>query len=565
MLFAAFPYSTVPLAGAGFPETPDYAAMLESSLDELVYTVTLDAWDLDADAIEVFRFGSVSYASDFVHGGFDGRLNAPLAYRKTIVGDRVIGEKYSAGEASIGIGNADGTLDALCSDYAVDGRAVEVRVGRRVDPHHEHLVIFRGVGVDVRGAEDQITLVARANDAFLSNPIQTSVYAGTGGREGDANVAGKRKPICFGEAQGVPGVLIDASINLYQVHDSETFPIDSMDIAQIYDKGATNVLAPVGYEDYDTLAALPMMSGQKTFSYDGYFRVGAPPDGQLFCHECFVSLIPPNPQNTHYPGVGDIAKVFLDRAGIPMDYEWIMADIENQFTNRCNVYVGPDDAMTVGDMLDTLFVATEAFLGFTRKGVGRVREFDGVASSNGAITIDASDVISMAREPMPAGVWPPMWRITIAYGKNYTVVTDFAGSATDAVREFYSQEWRYEVLEDAGAYDTGIREAHPLAQEADPLYAVFDAGAGVSRSFNYARSIKDLYAATSSPSADNKRLYRAILGRRGLLLDVGDDIQFLNYPRFGFGASKLGVVVEVNDRIDLSGDAVDQVEILWFG
>jgi hypothetical protein len=58
--------------------------------------------------------------------------------------------------------------------------------------------------------------------------MQPNVYAGTGGVDGGADLAGKRKPLCFGNPRNVSPVLLVPSLLIYQVHDGSVAGIDNV-------------------------------------------------------------------------------------------------------------------------------------------------------------------------------------------------------------------------------------------------------------------------------------------------------------------------------------------------
>lgn len=118
---------------------------------------------------------------------------------------------------------------------------------------------------------------ATPDDAWLDKPL-LALYAGTGGVEGPDALEGQPKPLVMGNARFVPGVLIDAVDNVYQV--SGYGPVQAINAT--YDR-ALRLGGPVA--DYATLAALLAATipngSTATCKALGLVRLGAPGDGLI--------------------------------------------------------------------------------------------------------------------------------------------------------------------------------------------------------------------------------------------------------------------------------------------
>ena len=115
---------------------------------------------------------------------------------------------------------------------------------------------------------------AGPDDSWLDKPLLT-LFAGTGGAEGPADLTGTPKPLALGACRFAPGVLIDATNNVYCV---SAYAVQGVTAA--YDR-VVSLGASTG--DYASLAALiaaAIPSGSwGTCKALGLARLGAPADG----------------------------------------------------------------------------------------------------------------------------------------------------------------------------------------------------------------------------------------------------------------------------------------------
>jgi hypothetical protein len=163
---------------------------------------------------------------------------------------------------------------------------------------------------------------------------------------------------------------------------------------------------------------------------------------------------------------------------------------------------------------------------------------------------DNGSVIELSREELPSGIWPPPWRWRVAYDRNYTVFSDFAGSVASAERVFYAEPYRVVT-----SSNDSLLDDHPKAQDPGPVEAYHD---DLGRAAAVADMLLALYGS-------GYRLYRFTVPRTGLTLKIGDEIN-VAWPRFGLAAGRNLVIVGIEDRIDLrDGGEPDRIEITAFG
>ncbi|MBX3579925.1 MAG: hypothetical protein KF723_22205 [Rhizobiaceae bacterium] len=367
------------------------------------------------------------------------------------------------------------------------------------------------------------------------------------GPGGGPDVEGKRKPLTFGQVAGVPPVLVDPALLIYQVHDHDDADGFVAETVAVYDRGvALTMLATV--DEYTDLEGASISSGQAMSSRDGYFRIGGALAGVVFATvQSYLSGAA--------PATVDVVEAILSRHGILAEdeidrasFDALEADPEPSFIG---VHVSAEDSSTVADFITSIMSGIGGWAAFTRQGQFTL----GVLSAPSGTPVarlarDEGDIIDMTRETMPDGIWPPPWRWRVAYRHNYTVFTDFAGSVPSAERLFYAEPYR--LVE---ASNSVILDTHPSGKDTPPVEAFYD---DLGRAQSEADRLLDLYTS-------GYRLHRATIGRRGLGLKLGEEIT-ITFPRYGFDAGRDVVIVTIEDKVDLrDGGEVDQVEVTVFG
>ena len=503
------------------------------------------ATDGDAAALpgqETLRLGSAEWATPSTDvpasAPFDGRLTTVLEFGRSIVDSSRVGIGFQADEGQIAFANDDGAYDRYVDLYAVDGRPVTVRVGRKADPFSDHLVIFRGVALDWTAGDDVVTVRIRDRGFLLDVPAQPNLYAGTGGAEGGAELEGKRKPLCLGQVAAMEPTRVYSSIRLYQFSDG---PIEG--VIGVLDRG-TVLTYQATVTDYAALVATAVTAGNYKQSQDGYFKLGSTPAGALFAGSAMLGDWPV------YNTVDLIRQLFAHAADLAADDldESSFDAVDVASAAEVNFHLAQDDASTVGEAVADLMAGIGGWAGFNRRGQLELGIFAAPAG-DAVAAFDRTDIIELRRESLPEGVWPPPYRWRVAYHRNWETFNDWAASVPASIADLYTQPYLL-----SSASDDYLLANHPEAKDPPPVEAFFFLAADAET------EAARLLALFSS----GYRLYRLTLSRRGLLLGLGNVID-VTYPRWGFDAGKLGVVVAIDDRIELrDGSDVDQVEIVIF-
>lgn len=136
--------------------------------------------------------------------------------------------------------------------------------------------IFRG---QIKGFDRKIQVLnLTAETAFDDKDVLTLNYAGTGGAEGDTDLAGKLKPLVFGWAKNVEPLLINAVNSVYQF--SGYGPIEA--VTTLFERGSDFGAVTNDYASYALLVAATIAPGKwASCLAEGLIRLGAPQFGVI--------------------------------------------------------------------------------------------------------------------------------------------------------------------------------------------------------------------------------------------------------------------------------------------
>ena len=169
-----------------------------------------------------------------------------------------------------------GEYDSLL-DYYWDGRDIFIYRGRQdAGGVSDMSLVFKGTVRRVQWDRYTLTLNLADYGEVLQKPIQTTLYAGTGGVEGGSDLTGKPKPLAFGTPKNIEATLVDSAYLVYQFHSRQANGVD-----WVYDQGVAMSLN-ADYPTYaDLIAALVPPGKYATCNALGLFRLGATPVGPV--------------------------------------------------------------------------------------------------------------------------------------------------------------------------------------------------------------------------------------------------------------------------------------------
>jgi len=462
--------------------------------------------------------GYMSHAADSpTNTWYEGRLSPPTVDRRIVASNGIGG--LTEVFAEVALLNGDGDLDDLLDNYAIDGRQARIYFGRSTDALSDFGLEFTGVvSTSTIIGEQEVKIKLSDGAAKLSSAIiNETAYAGSGGLEGGADIAGRPKPVGWGSAQNIAPPLVDSALLIYQVHDGAI-----SDVPAAYDRQVVLTKGADYASEADMNANAPAAGYYRVLKSGGYFRLGSTPAGTVTCDALLDAS-----GSGYIDTLSDIVfRILTTYVGLAStEIEPASFDrLGNDVTAEIGHWIGTE--VTYADrVIDELLAKCGCFGGFNRQGaftVGLIAR----ASGSPHMTFDTTDVIKLTREPLPASVAPIIWRAAAGYQRNYNVMTDVAASVTAARRTFAAEELRFSV-----SSDLTIQTQHLLAREltAGGLYAQSaDADAEALRLFNLWGSERAMYRMTTRP--------------RGLTCDLGR-VVLVTYPRHGFNAGKSGRVL----------------------
>lgn len=365
---------------------------------------------------------------------FDGRLINPYNVSVSVFeGGRLATHSIPTyGEAKAA--NPDGALDRLAS-YSWAERLVTIKVGRPGFLYEEFGLIFTGTAEDLTWDWNTISLQLRDRQYLLAKPIQTTLYAGTGGLEGGDELKGKPKPLAYGQLREAEPVSVDPAELIYQYHDGQIQSISNL-------KDAGVVLTNAG--DVADLYATTVSAGQyKTDLAKGLLKTGSIPDGILTgdvqgdkTGGVYVSSVP-----------DIIQRILTTRAGLlsaDLDLaSFATAEASNSSVN--NYYTGLD-SVDIETVVDDLAGSIGAFWTYSREGLFRLVILEETATPVAVLSQDLEIVQDEMTRPVAV---PPSKRIRLGYKRFWTTQEGdaLATSVSAEDRAQYKEQFRYVVAE----------------------------------------------------------------------------------------------------------------------
>lgn len=481
---------------------------------ELPYA-TLRSSDLGEEAVANFYFSRLGYISSTADspGGtlYTPRAIQPFRFRRSMInGEYPSGVVFSQGELILD--NTDGGLDSFVVGHAFDARNISISLGSTDFSTTEFGLVFDGSVEYIDNTENQVRLVLRDKAITFDLNIQSNLYAGSGGVEGGTDLKDKPKPLAYGSVLNVPAVLVDPVSLVYQVHDGSV-----NDVPAVYDRGVSLTKT--------TASSGPVLGEYQVQSSVGTFTLGGAPDGEIT-----ADVLGDN-STSYVVTTADILKrIILNHTAISSsNLATTTFDVLNTLsTATVGIWIGTE-ARVVGEILIELLRGIGAFLVYRADDVGvRVGRFD-LPTGDPQITLNDSNILTIARLNTNLVGDPPIWQAKVGYQRNYAVQTDLAGSVASRL-QFTSQRLRL-----AKASDANVKNAHLLAGEPEPLETYFanstDAQVEADRLLSIYKEPHFIYEITTREFMYDKNL---------------NDTVFLQYPRWGLDGGKLGKLLEID-------------------
>lgn len=450
---------------------------------------------------------------------YDGRLAGDPHVVRSIVGRDGLGG-LTRTFAEVELVNADGALDELTASYAIDGRGAKLWLGRPTDKRADFGVVVAGVAArsPLVGVKS-LTLSLSDGLARLEVPLNSTAYAGTGGLEGGADLAGKPKPKGWGAVFNISPPLVDSVNLIYQVHDGL-----ANDVPAVYDRAIALARGADYATQNDLLTVAPAAGDYRVWKNASgtYFRLGGAPAGTVSAD------LQGDASGGYVSRTADIVSRVLQSQAILAAGEIDAAAI-GALNAAAPAAVGiwrgtePD---TVAAVVAELLGGVGAFGGFSRSALFTCGVIDVGGAPVAAYTIEKAGTIE--RLAPPEAVDPVVWRSRVAWQKNYTVQADVAAGVSQARRAFVAQAERV-----AKRDEIGIKSRRKLAKEYGPNGELYALEADAQTEANRRQALWGV----------ERALYSVPLPAEALARDLGEVVT-LTYPRFGLDAGVNAIILE---------------------
>lgn len=425
---------------------------------------------------------------------FPPRLAAPFVLEQT-VGQIPEGALAALSVGEITLQNTDGRISDIGGDWSIAGR--EVRIWR--GPHRAPLrapfsaftrvATMRATGAAFGG--DVLRIPLRSAEADLSVPA-CETYAGTGGIEGDATLAGQFKPRVLGQVVNLPPVLVNAGALIHQVHSG---PVQA--ITAVRD-GGVPLTAGADHASYAALAAATVAGGSfATCLAQGLLRLGATPSRTITVDVQGDSAASTGGYSATLAGM---ARKLLEGPGGLLPAAWLPAGFAAWPTGTAGLQLREG---SVADAMNRLARAGAGWWGADAQGRiigGRVADPAAMAPS-GTLRL----LLAMPEQLPPQA---PRWRQRVAYdvlGQVQPKGELAAAVSADDARRWASAE-RFGI-----AADSAIKARTLAAIDAPPIPGLFAAEADAAA----------LAAQLLALHGVERRAWRVQLGRFDSSMAVG--------------------------------------------
>ncbi|MEE8465323.1 MAG: hypothetical protein V3S68_02530, partial [Dehalococcoidia bacterium] len=298
---------------------------------------------------------------------WEGRLQTGYNFGASLFRGEEPEGRSEVGMGEIVIANPDGFYDNTFK-LGWDGRTLEIWTGEDLQPFSTFTKRIEATVERIEWGEGTVTLKVRDKRFNTGRPIAFSLYGGTGGLDGNSDIAGQPKPQVYGEKYNIRATLVDPANLIYQVHDRLM-----QSILAVRDKGVA--LNSDGDVSTVSILTATVSSGAYTTSLStGVFKLGASPAG----------LITVDARGDALGGYVSTTAAIARRIVTTRLTGQQLADPEDLNVSTitalisaqpATVGVAPTPGRTTADVLDDLFIAIGGFWFFDRTGnfsVGRL-------------------------------------------------------------------------------------------------------------------------------------------------------------------------------------------------
>lgn len=474
---------------------------------------------------------------------------ANVFYEPRILGDVEIGQSAADAVAvggrvaltvsEIALADGDGFAADLARFGGADGRAVRVLslpvVNARASDFGASLAAaslpFVGILRAVERVGDFRARMALSDiTERMATPLQPTLYQGTGGQEGGAELKGRPKPVAFGQVFNALPVLlgnVDLGVGSLPTYQSHWRAIAGHDAIRI--RGVAQVIITAG---------TPTVGQARDYPALGMFQLGGAPDGDVTAD--LRGDTTPIYANT----TGAILRRLLETLGGafgPSEFDdtaWGFAEVD--LPGTIGFYQGAAPVTTLA-AAEQILAGSGAMLASSRN--GRLRLADPLAADMPQFDLPTDGILACEPMGLPANLRPLPRAVAVRWSRNYAPLSNIAGAVAAADRQRLGQEGSFARAESAIITSRVAQQreiSFPAAywNEADAL----------------ARAAKWRAVLEAGP-----RMVRVLTDRLLGQIEIGQ-IGRITYPAFGFDSGFIGVVVGWRENL-----TTRRVEITLWG
>lgn len=270
----------------------------------------------------------------------------------------------------------------------------------------------------------------------LDVPLQIRKFLGTGGVEGSSELTGLYPPVAMGFCFNVTPVSLgnqdfgDGSLPTYMTNGRAVLEHTAVRVR--------------GVEQVKVIGVAPTTGQYRDWPQHGCFQIGSSPDGAVTCD------VRGDYYNSVYSGtVGYVIQTMLTDYGGALGSGVIDSTsfgiISAAMAREIGWYHGTDE-ITLLAALEDIARRTGIWIYGTRTGkIGIV--YPDANPGSVVATIEQGHIVSATPVAMPAKLSPPPSSVSIGFARNWTPLTDIAGSVSDANKSILSGQGQTAVAE----------------------------------------------------------------------------------------------------------------------
>jgi hypothetical protein len=448
------------------------------------------------------------------------------------------GQGAAAGWGALLFANEAGALTTLALSRNADGRAVRLRLGRKVpaaygwrDPAWGDTAnLLAGIGAGWLLDETELRLTLRDPTYWLERPVDGATYAGTGGLEGNVALASKRKPRLRGgtatdPVREIAPVLVDPIAGIYQVSDALGA------VVTLYERGLAGGIAfHAGVADITAAAPPPGTYSVESSSRGLFLRLGSFPPAGLITVDAWGAF----PDGTA-PGTAAGVALELLRQDLAVPATLLDAASFATLATACpwpaGIWLGADEAVDGAALAGLLLRSSAARLVPRRDGTLAAVALGPLPSGATPVaSYTPAEIVDCTPRDLGPPLAPPPYRIRVGWGRNHTVQTSSLAPTLAGTRiQELAQAWRVAAAGSAEVSTAWRRPSDPPLVE-----TALTSSAGANA---LAALLRDLWCVPAG-----RRLYDVSLPLPlALARDLGDVVA-LTYPG-PLAAGALGRIV----------------------